>query len=281
MKPPLLICTDLDRTLLPNGRQPESPGVREILARLVSREEIDLAYVSGRDLRLVLEAMEEYRLPRPRFIIGDVGTSIYESTREAGWKPSVAWQETILADWGGRDPGQLREALDSIGGIELQEPSKQGPAKVSYYLAEDADRAELEATITRRLTRLGVRFRPVWSAAEVEQRAFLDILPSSAGKLRAIEFLIEEGHHVRDRVLFAGDSGNDLEALASGLPAVLVANAEEEVRSLAVETATRRGCRDRLYLARGGFLGGNGNYAGGILEGIAHFFPETIRWMQD
>ena len=30
----LLLCTDLDRTLLPNGEQPESPQARTLFARL-------------------------------------------------------------------------------------------------------------------------------------------------------------------------------------------------------------------------------------------------------
>ena len=38
----ILICTDLDRTLLPNGKQPESPGARAAFTRLVSRPEVTL-----------------------------------------------------------------------------------------------------------------------------------------------------------------------------------------------------------------------------------------------
>jgi hypothetical protein len=73
--------------------------------------------------------------------------------------------------------------------------------------------------------------------------------------------------------LFAGDSGNDLTVMASHLPAVLVANASDEVREQALELARRNGLVERLYLARGGFLELNGNYAAGILEGVAHFHP--------
>ena len=32
----LLLCTDLDRTLLPNGEQPESPPARALFARPAS-----------------------------------------------------------------------------------------------------------------------------------------------------------------------------------------------------------------------------------------------------
>ena len=78
MTKPILICTDLDRTLLPNGKQPESPGARAGFRRLVSRPEITLAYVSGRHRRLVEDAIREYELPLPDWVIGDVGTTIYQ-----------------------------------------------------------------------------------------------------------------------------------------------------------------------------------------------------------
>jgi hypothetical protein len=277
MKPTLLICTDLDRTLLPNGHLPESPGVRDTFARLVARDEIDLAYLSGRDLHLVVEAMEAYRIPRPRFIIGDVGTSIYESI--AGeWRPSASWRQAILRDWAGRPPGRMMGALESIDALVPQEPEKQSAAKISFYTAVDADRSEVEEWIAGRLD---VAFRLVWSTDEIERRGLLDILPPSAGKLQAIEFLIETHGYRRDRTIFAGDSGNDLEVLAGSLYSVLVANADEKVRSLAVEMAARQGNGDTLHQAAGGFLGTNGNYAAGILEGVAHFFPETVRWMKE
>lgn len=74
----ILICTDLDRTLLPNGRQPESPGARAAFKRLVARQEVTLAYVSGRHRELVEDAIREYELPLPDWVIGDVGTTIYQ-----------------------------------------------------------------------------------------------------------------------------------------------------------------------------------------------------------
>ena len=46
----ILICTDLDRTLLPNGNQPESPDARRRFACFAAREEVRLAYVTVRIL---------------------------------------------------------------------------------------------------------------------------------------------------------------------------------------------------------------------------------------
>ncbi|NNJ94540.1 MAG: haloacid dehalogenase, partial [Halobacteria archaeon] len=77
MSGPLLICTDLDRTLIPNGPQSESPAARERFSELAARPEVTLAYVSGRHRALIERAIVNYRLPLPDFVIGDVGTTIY------------------------------------------------------------------------------------------------------------------------------------------------------------------------------------------------------------
>ena len=44
--------------------------------------------------------------------------------------------------------------------------------------------------------------------------------------------------------------------------------------------ATDSGLAEALYVARGGFFGLNGNYRGGMLEGIAHFHPQVTQWLQ-
>jgi hypothetical protein len=49
----------------------------------------------------------------------------------------------------------------------------------------------------------------------------------------------------------------------------------DEVRREAVKSISAKQMRHRLYLPRGNFLGMNGNYAAGVLEGLAHFFPES------
>ena len=59
----LLLCTDLDRTLLPNGEQPESPSARALFARLAARPGVTLVYVTGRHRALVQAALDEYQLP--------------------------------------------------------------------------------------------------------------------------------------------------------------------------------------------------------------------------
>lgn len=79
--------------------------------------------------------------------------------------------------------------------------------------------------------------------------------------------------------MFSGDSGNDLPVLASPVQSVLVANATEAIRTRAIRLAAEQDTSEALYIARGGFLGMNGNYSAGILEGFVHFIPQATEWM--
>ena len=62
-----LLCTDLDRTLIQNGTQPESPAAKERFKRLVSCEEVVLAYVTGRHRALIEQAIADYRFAATGF----------------------------------------------------------------------------------------------------------------------------------------------------------------------------------------------------------------------
>jgi HAD superfamily hydrolase (TIGR01484 family) len=277
--PPLLICTDLDRTLLPNGEATESVGARPAFARLVSRPQMRLAYVSGRHLALVEEAIHDYGLPEPDWIIGDVGSSIY-SRQTDGWSPLEAWFRHISADWHGCGWSDLAMALSGVCGLTLQPESRQNSHKLSFFVPLDADLPTLNREIRARLEARDVAVCLVHSVDEAAAIGLLDILPQRAGKLQAIEFLMREQGVSHQQTIFAGDSGNDLSVLTSSVPAVLVANAHPDVAAQAVAESVRLGTQDRLYLARGGFLGMNGNYSSGILEGIGHFHADAVRELE-
>ena len=275
---PILICTDLDRTLLPNGHQPESPQARACFSDLVSRPEISLAYVSGRDKPLVLQAIADYSIPIPDYLIGDVGTSIYQWTDQR-WRHWDDWHEHIAPDWAGRSRRDIERLLGDISLLSLQEDSKQNRFKLSYYAPHDTNQETLLSTIRDRLESQEIRANLIWSVDETADIGLLDILPQSATKFHAIEYLIKrQGFAVSDTV-FAGDSGNDIPVLCSEIPSVLVANATPIVAEQALALARQHNTQTTLYLAQGQFLGMNGNYSAGILEGVAHYFPHTKPWM--
>lgn len=274
----VLLCTDLDRTILPNGPWEESAEARRRFQQISERPELRLAYVSGRHKALILEAIETYDIPVPNYAIGDVGTTIYE-VRDGKWLEWEDWWNAIGPDWAGKQHDELAALFHDLDELRLQKADKQNRFKLSYYTSADVDRSALFDEMEQRLKTAGVRTNLIWSVDELTGEGLLDLLPASANKVHAIRFLAERKGNDESRMVFAGDSGNDLPALTSGLQAVLVANANDEVRDEALREVTARGIEDRLYLARGDFLGMNGNYSAGVLEGLVHFFPEALDWM--
>jgi sucrose-6F-phosphate phosphohydrolase len=278
----LLICTDLDRTLLPNGNQPESPQARAIFARLVSRPEVCLAYVSGRNLALVQEAIAEYDLPAPDWIVGDVGSTMYRFEGDR-WKYWQGWSQQIAGDWRGLSAVDLEPLFTDLAEIShliLQEPDQQSQFKLSYYLPLDVEKNALQQYIRARLEEKNIAASLIYSVDEAKGIGLLDILPARSTKLHAVEFLMEQLNFDHSNTIFAGDSGNDLPLLISSVPSVLVANAAEEITAQSQQQAEELGNTHRLYLAQGGFLDMNGNYSAGILEGIVHYYPDTKKWIE-
>jgi 3-deoxy-D-manno-octulosonate 8-phosphate phosphatase KdsC-like HAD superfamily phosphatase len=95
-----------------------------------------------------------------------------------------------------------------------------------------------------------------------------------------VEFLMRHQGFDVSNTVFAGDSGNDLPVLASAIPSVLVANAAYDVAVQVKIQAIKQGTMAAFYQAQGGFLGMNGNYSAGILEGIAHYHPDALLCME-
>jgi hypothetical protein len=109
----------------------------------------------------------------------------------------------------------------------------------------------------------------------------MDVLPESATKLHAVQFLRERQGFDLQQTVFAGDSGNDLPVVTSGeLQSVLVKNAHPDVINAAQKALQEKGASERLYVARGGFLQMNGNYSAGVLEGVVHFLPQAKPWLE-
>jgi hypothetical protein len=275
-----LLCSDLDGTLIPDGRAPESPRARSLFRQLAEHPGICLAYATGRDPALVERALEETGLPEPRLLLGDVGSSIYLRA-DGRWLLVEDYWAHIAADWRGQLGADVLGLLQDIAGLSPQEPAKQAPFKASFYAAPGTDARAVVAEVRVRLDRQALRSSVIWSVDADGRTGLLDVLPARADKRQAILFLRDWLKAPPGRTLFAGDSGNDLAVLGTEMPSVLVGNAEPSVRAAAVAAARAAGYQDRLYLARGGYRGMNGNYAGGVLEGVVHFVPEADAWLDE
>jgi uncharacterized protein YcgL (UPF0745 family)/hydroxymethylpyrimidine pyrophosphatase-like HAD family hydrolase len=221
----------------------------------------------------------EYALPFPSYVIGNRGATIYEVVNNK-WRIWKAWSEEIGVDWRGTSHAALAKSFADIEGLRLREPEEQNRFKLSYYAALDLNYDGLMVDMEQRLNKHGVPASLIWSVDEASQVSLLDILPKRANTLYAINFLIEHKRFDKKNTVFAGDSRNDLEALTSGLQAILVRNALDEVREEALRRLPAE-YSEQLYLAHGSFMGLNGYYSAGVLEGLAHFFPEARVWMKE
>ncbi len=268
----LLLCTDMDRTVIPNGKAPEDPRARRRFKAFCSREEVALVYVTGRHQALVKDAIQAYGLPQPDFAITDVGTKIYRVGDDV-WQPLESWEEEIDTAWNGKSHEEIRQLLAPVKELELQEKSKQNTHKLSFYLSLERDHQGVMARMQHYLDDAGVSASLIWSIDEPNHIGLLDLLPRNATKQHAIEFLQSQLGYLREEVVFAGDSGNDLPVLVSPIRSVLVANASDAIKADALRLVNESGNGDAFYIAKSGRLGMNGNYAAGVLQGVWHFAP--------
>jgi len=270
----------MDRTLLPNGLAIESKFARQRFNDFVAAPGVTLVYVTGRNRRLVVQAIVDYNLPLPDYAITDVGTKIYKiENRE--WQELQDWTQQIAIDWQGKSIIDIQSLLADIVGLTLQESKKQNQHKLSYYVDLTCDKQKILEAVDIVLYQSGIAANTIWSVDDDIKLGLLDILPKSANKLHAVTFLQQRLHYKPKETLFAGDSGNDLDVMGSIIPSVLVANASDEIREIARKLAYDAGNSTSLYCANGQHVGMNGNYAAGILEGVWHFYAEyrgSLSW---
>jgi hydroxymethylpyrimidine pyrophosphatase-like HAD family hydrolase len=62
---------------------------------------------------------------------------------------------------------------------------------------------------------------------------YIDVLPNPMGKGKAVEFLQRELGIKSERVVVAGDSGNDREMFETGFKGIVPANALDELKAVA------------------------------------------------
>ncbi len=269
----LLLCTDMDRTIIPNGTESEHPDARKRFKAFCLHPEVTLAYVTGRHKKLVQQAIKNYHLPRPDYAITDVGTKIYKIEGEE-WEELTEWKQEISQSWNGYDHQQIKNLLNDIEDLILQERNKQNTHKLSYYLPLFIDSDTVIKKMSHLLKQQNIDASILWSIDELKNIGLLDVLPANATKLHAIEFLQQKLGFQHKETVFAGDSGNDLPVLISPVQSILVDNASDEIKTSAQQLAQQNGNEATLYISKPLICGMNANYSAGVLEGILHFTPQ-------
>lgn len=243
------LASDVDGTLVGDRSALDRLALR--LRKMQERGELFLVYSTGRRLSQVISGVAEEGLPEPDAVICQVGTEIYLPPYKEDLHPLEAWRRQLLGQY------RREEALvflEGIEGLRLQPPEFNTELKTSCYLDMCPDPEAAAAEIRRRVEPVIDSYQVVWSSGRD-----LDILPAASGKGKAIQFLVETREISADRVVVAGDSGNDATMFQHFRRGVVVANAQAELLHMAGQMEP-----DRVYLARL-------PHAAGVEEGLEHY----------
>lgn len=257
-----VLATDLDGTLIPLAN--DSSNVRDLktLAQQLSDNDVLLVFSTGRHLASVEQAIEEYSLPAPEWIICDVGTSIFRREQET-YVAAEAYEQHLAERVANLPLCELAAKLGEIQGLRLQEAEKQGRFKLSFY-SDASELHELTRQLQLRLNDWSAPYSIVSSVDPFNGDGLIDILPESVSKAYALRWWGSHTGRSQDSVVFAGDSGNDTAALSDGFRAIVVGNASRSVARAVCEAHAQSGWTDRLYLARE-------RGTSGVLEGCRWF----------
>ena len=231
----MILATDLDGTFL--GGDPDN---RQRLYQLIdAHPDIRLVFVTGRGLEVVVPLLSDPAIPRPDYIICDVGATLVDGHTLQSVYPL---QSEIEATWPGEQVVAARMA--EFPGLDRQTVPQQ--RRCSYFCEPGAVTEEVRLAVEA----LGCDL--LYSAD-----MYLDCLPAGVNKGSTLRRLIEHLEIDEEEVLVAGDTLNDLSMYEQGFKGVCVGESEQ-----ALLDAT--GERAKVLHAR---LSG----CGGILEAFGHF----------
>lgn len=222
----LFLAVDLDGTFL-GGSDVERRALYDLIE--ARREDIALAFVTGRDIPFAAGLPKSHDTPQPDLIIGDVGTTVVVGP---DWTAHAATDAWIDSRWPGPDPAE--EIMSRR--TKLKKQDVFGGRRISFFYDDqaeaDAAAAEIEAAGYQALTSADLYF---------------DVLPRGVNKGQTLLQLIAHEGLAHERVLCAGDTMNDLSLFETGLKGVAVGNAEPRLRDAVrgldnVYCAKREGC---------------------------------------
>jgi HAD superfamily hydrolase (TIGR01484 family) len=258
-----VIASDLDGTLIPLPNAQDNLVALRELKSAVEQCGARWVFVTGRHLSSVEEVINAEQLPCPDWIIGDVGTTIYQRSPEGFYQRDEDYWAHLKAKTVGLTPENARAIFADLHRLELQESEKQGDFKLSYYCRPD-ELDDWVRLMNQRLCDAGSPLAIVGSTDPFGGRGLIDVLPQGVSKAYALDWWVRIHQGDRCRILFAGDSGNDLAAFEAGYRAVVVGNAPRDLARKVYGAYAQMGWTSRPYLAhqRG---------TSGVLEGLRWF----------
>jgi len=259
-----LLASDMDGTLFPSRPDPRhGRAVLRFQALLRRQPDLVLAYVTGRNIGLAQQAIEQWQLPWPDFLCPDLGTAVYR--RYGGrWQEDTLFRGRMEKLMGGLTGRHLLDLLGDVPHLRPQAPDHQATFKTSFELPPGPQGSRTVAWTHRCLRDLGHDLSFVTSRDLYGRRLLLDILPRGVDKGTSVLYLQQCLGLPDDQVLFCGDSLNDLGAMLGPHLVTLPANADPRLRRALREAGGLRGDRPRCLFSSQPHLWG-------VLDGCRHF----------
>lgn len=258
---PTVLATDLDGTLIPLDNDPIQQRDLQCLKKHFQSQADTLVFVTGRHLESALQAIDEHLLPKPDWIICDVGTSIYHYPNDGSVVLSREYSELLSELTAQVSLPAVRERLANHTELRLQEPEKQGAFKLSFYVTPSRVRS-LAQQLTKELC--NEPFEVISSLDPGGEQGLIDVLPRNVSKAFALQWWARATNRCNYEIVYSGDSGNDLAPLTAGFLAVVVGNAEPSLIAQVRSAPIAAGGERRLYIAQA-------SATSGVLEGCRHY----------
>ncbi len=258
------LATDLDGTLIPLEGNPTHQADLQALASELTRHELGLLYLTGRHFSSVMDAINQYKLPLPQWLFCDVGTSLYKrEPRNDRFSAVSEYTNDLTLRTSQINAADLRRHFETNDALRLQESEKQTTHKLSYY-ADQKLLPELSDRLAEQLVALDLPYSIVSSVDPFTGDGLIDFLPSGVAKGFALKWWLKHIGKDLSTVIFAGDSGNDVDAFATGVSSILVANASKETIAAAKAAHAIAGVEHRIYEA-------TQKATSGVLAGLRHY----------
>jgi len=208
-----VLATDLDGTFLGGSDEDRKRFYAWIEGQ---RDRVGLIFVTGRDPGFISDLTRKRGVPRPDYVVGDVGTTIASVDTNHMLSPIEELEAEIAEAWGDANM-RVTAALSRAPGLKLQS------ALFRYRVSYDMDPATFDHNALDIVADLGLDVL-------MSDNRYFDVLPKGVSKGPSLLRLLAHLGVSNDRTLAAGDTLNDYSMLALGLPAVAVGNSEDGLK---------------------------------------------------
>jgi len=215
-KPPVLIVSDLDHTMVGHEHDQDNGRLREFQAHWMGRYALNgskLVYSTGRNKNDALKVSIERSLLRPDLLICGVGTEVYEVPQDlplnGTWAES-ADRIVLNPEWTKKMEGTFdRGAVEALLLAKFPKFEPRGSAESDPYRIPSAYEVDENLQQNLRLVReaLGPDVEVITSGGA--EWKLVDFCSAQAGKMKACEFAMARFGIPPEQTLVCGDSGND------------------------------------------------------------------------